>query len=603
MVDIMRALGALLVLSLALPAWSQNRGAEFTQREIVARKQVALVIGNSAYGNSPLKNPANDARALTARLQALNYDVVSVFDANRRAMGRAIEQFVGKLGTGDVALFFFAGHGVQVDGENYLLPVDFDGQDEIDVRNDAVAAGKIQDRMEKSGAQLNILILDACRNNPYRGANRAGTRGLAAMSAGRGTLIAFATAPGRTASDGGGDNGLFTEHLLGALSTPGLMLGELFDVVREQVDTASNGAQIPWTLSSVVGRYAFVNRAPEPPPTQPNSFRAGNSGDAPSSRAVVGPPRRKSAAATKRVEIPAGDVAFWIDPNKWKEKSREDSRIIFLHNNAKFFGLVVAEAAGGIPTSAMRNVALINARNADPNVRAVKEERRMVNGREVMYLEMDVTTQGIPFRFAGYYHGGTKSNLQVVGYTVRSEFDASKKELEEFINSIEIREPSVPDDAPASSIDPPPSREISGGSVKHGAITLNFDPAKWKANATDEAGSFELSYKPGDAYGKLIVENLELPIDALIDIALRNMKEQDPQYKVISREDRKVSGVPVKMVRVDVAPQGIPVTFLIYYYGGKAGSVQMLAWCARQQFAAKRPILQSLLDGLVIKEP
>jgi hypothetical protein len=101
------------------------------------------------------------------------------------------------------------------------------------------------------------------------------------MSAGRGTLIAFATAPGRTASDGGGDNGLFTEHLLGALSTPGLMLGELFDVVREQVDTASNGAQIPWTLSSVVGRYAFVNRAPDPPPTQPNNFRAGNSGDAP----------------------------------------------------------------------------------------------------------------------------------------------------------------------------------------------------------------------------------------------------------------------------------------------------------------------------------
>jgi hypothetical protein len=81
------------------------------------------------------------------------------------------------------------------------------------------------------------------------------------------------------------------------------------------------------------------------------------------------------------------------------------------------------------------------------------------------------------------------------------------------------------------------------------------------------------------------------------------MKEQDPQYKVISREDRKVGGVPVKMLQVDVAPKGIPVTFLIYYYGGKAGSVQMLAWCARQQFAAKRPILKSLLDGLVIKEP
>jgi formylglycine-generating enzyme required for sulfatase activity len=173
-------------------------------------------------------------------------------------MGRAIEQFVGKLGTGDVALFFYAGHGVQSEGENYLLPVDFDGQDEIDVRNDTFSAGKIQERMEKSGAQLNILILDACRNNPFRGSSRAGTRGLAAMSAGRGTFIAFATAPGRTASDGSGRNGLFTEHLLSALSVPGLMLEELFGVVRERVDATSKGAQTPWSLSSVVGRYSFV---------------------------------------------------------------------------------------------------------------------------------------------------------------------------------------------------------------------------------------------------------------------------------------------------------------------------------------------------------
>jgi uncharacterized caspase-like protein len=205
----MRAIGVLCFLLATIPAHAQQRG--FQRDIIVARKQVALVIGNSAYANQPLRNPANDARAITARLKTLNYDVVSVFDANRRDMNRAIEQFVGRLGTGDVALFFYAGHGVQVDGENYLLPVDFDGQDEIDVRSDALPAGKIQDRMEKSGAQLNIVILDACRNNPYRGANRAGTRGLAAMAAGRGTFIAFATAPGRTASDGSGQNGLFTE--------------------------------------------------------------------------------------------------------------------------------------------------------------------------------------------------------------------------------------------------------------------------------------------------------------------------------------------------------------------------------------------------------
>jgi len=252
----MRGIILFAILLATLPAPSQQRG--FQRETIAARKQVALVIGNSAYANQPLKNPANDARAITARLKTLSYDVVSVFDANRRDMNRAIEQFVGRVGSGDVALFFYAGHGVQVDGENYLLPIDFEGQDEIDVRSDALAAGKIQDRMEKSGAQLNIVILDACRNNPYRGASRSSTRGLAAMSAGRGTFIAFATAPGRTASDGPGQNGLFTEHLLGALATPGLMLSELFDVVRERVDAASSGAQIPWTVSSVVGRYSFV---------------------------------------------------------------------------------------------------------------------------------------------------------------------------------------------------------------------------------------------------------------------------------------------------------------------------------------------------------
>jgi len=229
-----------------------------SQREITARKQVALVIGNSAYANHPLRNPANDARAISSRLQALNYDVVSILDADHPALDRAIDQFASKLGTDDVALYFFSGHGVQVGGENYLLPVDFDGQDEIDVRHDAVPAGRIQERMEQSGAQLNILILDACRNNPYRGWNRSGMRGLAPMSGVRGTFIAYATGPGRTASDGAGQNGLFTEHLLNALSLPGLALGELFDVVRERVDAASNGKQTPWVHSSVVGRYSFV---------------------------------------------------------------------------------------------------------------------------------------------------------------------------------------------------------------------------------------------------------------------------------------------------------------------------------------------------------
>ncbi len=231
---------------------------------IIARKQVALVIGNSAYPNRPLTNPLRDAQAMYRRLHELNFDVTLVTDADRKAMGQAIDRFVDKLSTGDVALFYYSGHGMQVDGENYLIPVDFQGQNETDVRYDAHPAGRIQDRMERSGAQLNILILDACRDNPYRSATRGGPGGLAAMSPGRGTFIAFATSPGHTASDNpNGRNGLFTGYLLDALSVPGLSLNDVFDLVRENVDSASKGQQLPWTLSSVVGRYSFLpDRAP-----------------------------------------------------------------------------------------------------------------------------------------------------------------------------------------------------------------------------------------------------------------------------------------------------------------------------------------------------
>ena len=234
---------------------------------IVAHRQVALVIGNGAYAARPLKNPVNDAQAMGRRLRELNYDVTVVTDATRKSMGEAIDRFVDKLTTGDVAFFYYSGHGAQVDGENYLVPVDFSGQTETDIRYDAHPAGRIQERMEKSGAQLNIMVLDACRDNPFHSTSRGAGSGLASMSGGRGTFIAFATSPGRTASDNpDGQFGLFTEHLLQAMATPDLSLDDVFNLVRERVDSASAGKQLPWSLSSVVGRYSFVSGGA---PTQP----------------------------------------------------------------------------------------------------------------------------------------------------------------------------------------------------------------------------------------------------------------------------------------------------------------------------------------------
>jgi len=239
-------------------------GCALAQRDLLIqpiqpRKQIALVIGNAAYPNvGQLQNPVNDAEAVARQLRELKFDVILAKDATRRGMGEKIDEFVGRLSSGDVAFFYYAGHGVQVDNENYLIPVDFAGNTESDVRYDTHAIGKIQDRMERSGAQLNILVLDACRNNPFRFSTRSATRGWAPMEPGRGTFIAFATAPGSVASDNpNAPNGLFTKYLLEALKVPGLGLSDVFDYVRTQVDQASGSKQLPWAHSSVVGRYSF----------------------------------------------------------------------------------------------------------------------------------------------------------------------------------------------------------------------------------------------------------------------------------------------------------------------------------------------------------
>lgn len=305
--------------------------------------------------------------------------------------------------------------------------------------------------------------------------------------------------------------------------------------------------------------------------------------------------RRKSAAATTRVAVPFGDALFWMDGARWKEQSREGGRVVFLGDDEKSFGMIVSEGLGGVPTSSMKNVALTNAKKLDPDARVVFEERRVINGRELLYLEMDVTGQGIPFRFTGYYHGGTKSNLQVIGYTVRGEFEATRKGLEEFINGIEIREPSAPEPAKTVEADP--------GLLTYGNFLLKFDPEVWKADPPSSAGTWQLASRTGEAYAKLIAEKYEIPIDSLQQIALEKMKEQDPKMRLVSKREVTVSGVRVRELQIDTAPGGIPVTFLGYYYGGKGGAVQLLTWSAPAEFASQRAVLQSLLDGLVINVP
>jgi hypothetical protein len=266
----------LLFLLFALTVCAQQRDLAFEKSQ-----KVALVVGNSAYPKSPLRNPANDARAVAQSLTEIGFRTEMAIDLTLPNLDRAISKFVAQVKAGDTALFYYAGHGIQIEGENYLVPVDFDAKDETDAKYAAYSASRVQERMEKAGARVILVVLDACRNNPYA-ATRSTSGGLAAMGSGKGTLIAFATAPGKTADDNPkGANGLFTSHLITALREPGLSLDQVFNRVRERVYDESKGRQVPWTVSSVIGDVylrpgqsgagnPLVQAAAAPPPAAVN---------------------------------------------------------------------------------------------------------------------------------------------------------------------------------------------------------------------------------------------------------------------------------------------------------------------------------------------
>ncbi len=226
--------------------------------EAEAEPRVALVIGNSAYAGRPLKNPAHDARALSATLRSLGFDVTEAHDLDQKAMRHAIADFGAKLKDGAVGLFYYAGHGMQINGRNYLIPTQVTLRSESDVQIEAVDANEVLLRMEEAGNPLNIVILDACRDNPFQRRFRSAAGGLAFMDAPNGTLIAYATSPGRVASDGEGANSTYTEALVQYMLTPGLRVEDVFKRVRTQVRERTDGAQVPWESSSLEGDFYFA---------------------------------------------------------------------------------------------------------------------------------------------------------------------------------------------------------------------------------------------------------------------------------------------------------------------------------------------------------
>jgi uncharacterized caspase-like protein len=262
-------------------------------------KRVALVIGNAAYEEAGrLANPVNDARDMADALRAIGFTVIEGTDLGKRALERKVGEFADALPDAEVGLFFYAGHGIQVDGRNYLLPTDARLDVPSKLKLEAVPVDDVIDIVE-SQATISLVFLDACRNNPFpagaasRGATTLGS-GLAQFDAARGSFIAFSTAPGTVALDGAGRNSPFAEALLRHMAVPGQGIADMMIAVRNDVMAQTRGTQRPWDQSALTARFEFV--------PAPGAVPAASPAPAPQVAAVQSGSANRSLGAAASIE-------------------------------------------------------------------------------------------------------------------------------------------------------------------------------------------------------------------------------------------------------------------------------------------------------------
>lgn len=293
---------------------------------VFGEKREALVIGNAAYADGPLRNPVNDAKDMEKALLGYGFSVVSAYNADRRQMRDVIRTFGERIRQGGVGLFYYAGHGLQVDGENYLVPIGTRVFAEDEVEDECLRASSVLRKMETAGNRLNIIILDACRNNPFARKFRSTSRGLARMDAPSGSILAYATAPGKTAADGEGRNGLYTEKLLHYMKTPDLEIGQLFRKVRQGVMEESGNRQVPWESSSLTGNFYFLpeeGAASEKSREEVPDKGYGKSDGRISSGAKTDPTTEKESPKKRQpvvsqVHFTADNISAQVRPRWWK---------------------------------------------------------------------------------------------------------------------------------------------------------------------------------------------------------------------------------------------------------------------------------------------
>ena len=220
-------------------------------------KRVALVVGNANYKVRPLKNPRNDADDISRSLRSSGFEVIDLRDATLQQMRNGVRQFGDRLINNDVGLVYYSGHGVEVKGRNYFIPVNADIMREDEIADQGLDVSLILEKMNTAGKGVNILIVDACRDDPFGRSFRSSSRGLAQMDAPRGTIIAYATSPGKVASDGDGRNSPYTKNLVKAMQQPNKPIEQVFKEVRRAVQEETKNQQTPWENTSLSGDFYF----------------------------------------------------------------------------------------------------------------------------------------------------------------------------------------------------------------------------------------------------------------------------------------------------------------------------------------------------------
>ena len=435
----------------------------FSAQSAMADKRVAFVVGNGAYKNvAQLPNPPIDARAMAAVLRNVGFDVVEGTNLTRDKMTEKLLDFGKRAQGADVAVFFYAGHGIAVSGTNYLLPVDADIKSEMDVKLGAAINIDLTLDQTMGDAKVKLVFLDACRDNPFAAKIKStATRGvsvgqgLAEMKSGEGTLIAFATGPGQTALDGtDGQNSPFTRALISHITQPGVEIQQAMTEVRAQVNEETNKGQLPWGHTNLIGAVYLNPAAP-----QPATVAAPASGPAP---AAV-------AAAAPAAEV---ELEYWRSV-KDSKKPEELNSYITQYPNGQFRALALSRIAaletGTLPdkekSDVTRNLTAVDPATFTDDSSQLTEDQIGLDKGQRRDVQRRLTGLGFDTKVTGVFNDDTRSVIKrwqaargypVSGYLNRLQHKAL---LSEIVSASTGRD----DDSGGGGGDHPRRRASSGG--------------------------------------------------------------------------------------------------------------------------------------------